>query len=336
MHVAPVKMETQARPALDGSTPSELAETTGFVATTETIANIVMETSAASQSGDDLPSLLLDILAPNNSSGTATDILPGVIASGPLAIDPPAEITTPIATFEETRVSLDTEFGISHAETDAEAAQIPTTEFLGIDEEAQMGEGPISSAHEAESGPELVEATEPDLESVDPVKPILVEENAVTSDSSVAAAGAILDTDVTSLVSPVEDGGAVFKEPTVNERTSAPEEISAVANRTERAPEATHPCESYAQSVKLNAAMATGTSSSNLIFPVTQRTTIRVFETITETVRVSVTATETVSFVETAVPQTVEETVYETETLRVTVSIPVDSTPVMLQGPDEL
>jgi len=30
-------------------------------------------------------------------------------------------------------------------------------------------------------------------------------------------------------------------------------------------------------------------------------------------------------FVETAVPQTVEETVYETETLRVTVSIPVDS-----------
>ena len=336
MHVAPAKMETQARPALDGSNPNEMAETTGFVATTETIANIIMETSAASQSGDDLPSLLLDISAPNNSSGTATDILPGVIASGPLAIDPPAEITTPIATFEETEVALENELGIPHAETDAEAALIPTTEFLGIDEEAQIAEGPISTAHEAEFGPELVEATEPDLESVDPVKTILVEESAITSDSSVAAAGAILETDVTSLVSLAEDGRAVFKEPTVNERTSAPEEISAVVNPTERAPEATHPCESYAQSVKLNAAMATGTSSSNLVFPVTQRTTIRVFETITETVRVSVTATETVSFVETAVPQTVEETVYETETLRVTVSIPVDSTPMMPQGSDEL
>ncbi|KAK0639120.1 hypothetical protein B0T16DRAFT_422461 [Cercophora newfieldiana] len=86
-------------------------------------------------------------------------------------------------------------------------------------------------------------------------------------------------------------------------------------------PEATHPCESYVCSY-----MAGDAAPTPRVFPVTQRTTIKVFETITETVRVSVTATETVSFVETAVPQTVEETVYETETLRVTVSIPVDST----------
>ncbi|KAH6848179.1 hypothetical protein B0I37DRAFT_326731 [Chaetomium sp. MPI-CAGE-AT-0009] len=58
---------------------------------------------------------------------------------------------------------------------------------------------------------------------------------------------------------------------------------------------------------------------------VTERTTVRVFETVTETVRVSVvTQTETVSTVVTAIPQTVEETVYETETVRITVSVPVE------------
>jgi hypothetical protein len=58
---------------------------------------------------------------------------------------------------------------------------------------------------------------------------------------------------------------------------------------------------------------------------VTERKTVRVFETVTETVRVSVvTQTETVSTVVTAIPQTVEETVYETETVRITVSVPVE------------
>jgi hypothetical protein len=58
---------------------------------------------------------------------------------------------------------------------------------------------------------------------------------------------------------------------------------------------------------------------------VTERTTVRVFETVTQTVRVSVvTQTETVSTVVTAIPQTVEETVYETETVRITVSVPVE------------
>jgi hypothetical protein len=58
---------------------------------------------------------------------------------------------------------------------------------------------------------------------------------------------------------------------------------------------------------------------------VTERKTVRVFETVTETVRVSVvTETETVSHVVTAVPQTLEETVYETETVRITVSVPVE------------
>ncbi|KAK3304667.1 uncharacterized protein B0T15DRAFT_250353 [Chaetomium strumarium] len=69
-------------------------------------------------------------------------------------------------------------------------------------------------------------------------------------------------------------------------------------------------------------------SSSTVFIPgpfVTERKTVRVFETLTETVRVSVvTETETVSTVVTAVPQTVEETVYETETVRITVSVPVE------------
>lgn len=73
--------------------------------------------------------------------------------------------------------------------------------------------------------------------------------------------------------------------------------------------------------------------SSPAVFPfVTEKTTIRVYETITETVLISATAaapttttTETESIVETAIPQTVEETVYETETIRVTVSVPVDA-----------
>ncbi|KAK4121834.1 hypothetical protein N657DRAFT_647319 [Parathielavia appendiculata] len=69
-------------------------------------------------------------------------------------------------------------------------------------------------------------------------------------------------------------------------------------------------------------------STASLFIPgpfVTERKTVRVFETVTETVRVSVvTQTETVSTVVTAVPQTVEETVYETETVRITVSVPVE------------
>jgi hypothetical protein len=69
-------------------------------------------------------------------------------------------------------------------------------------------------------------------------------------------------------------------------------------------------------------------STTSLFIPgpyVTERKTVRVFETVTETVRVSVvTQTETVSTVVTAVPQTVEETVYETETVRITVSVPVE------------
>jgi hypothetical protein len=69
-------------------------------------------------------------------------------------------------------------------------------------------------------------------------------------------------------------------------------------------------------------------STTSLFIPgpfVTERKTVRVFETVTETVRVSVvTQTETVSTVVTAVPQTVEETVYETETVKITVSVPVE------------
>lgn len=72
--------------------------------------------------------------------------------------------------------------------------------------------------------------------------------------------------------------------------------------------------------------------SSPAVFPfVTEKTTIRVYETITETVLISATAaaptttTTTESVVETAIPQTVEETVYETETIRVTVSVPANA-----------
>lgn len=58
---------------------------------------------------------------------------------------------------------------------------------------------------------------------------------------------------------------------------------------------------------------------------VTQHKTVRVFETVTEIVRVSVvTKTQTVSRVVTAIPQTVEQTVYETETVKITVSLPVE------------
>ncbi|KAL2179767.1 uncharacterized protein P884DRAFT_290047 [Thermothelomyces heterothallicus CBS 202.75] len=81
------------------------------------------------------------------------------------------------------------------------------------------------------------------------------------------------------------------------------------------------------------ATTATGSSTGSASTPpaflpgpfVTERKTVRVFETVTETVRVSVvTQTETVSTVVTAIPQTVEETVYETETVRITVSVPVE------------
>ncbi|KAL2149724.1 hypothetical protein VTH82DRAFT_8376 [Thermothelomyces myriococcoides] len=80
-------------------------------------------------------------------------------------------------------------------------------------------------------------------------------------------------------------------------------------------------------SASLAADSAAPTSSATFLSGplVTERKTVRVFETVTETVRVSVvTQTETVSTVVTAIPQTVEETVFETETVRITVSVPVE------------
>ncbi|KAL2117161.1 hypothetical protein VTJ04DRAFT_9329 [Mycothermus thermophilus] len=75
-------------------------------------------------------------------------------------------------------------------------------------------------------------------------------------------------------------------------------------------------------------APSSSASTSSVFIPgpfVTERKTVRVYETVTETVQVSVvTKTETVSTVVTAVPQTVEETVFETETVRITVSVPVE------------
>lgn len=80
------------------------------------------------------------------------------------------------------------------------------------------------------------------------------------------------------------------------------------------------------EDLQANCSPPSSTTTSSAIGPfVTQRRTVRLFETVTETVRVSVvTQTETVSTVVTAVPQTVEETVYETETVRITVSVPVE------------
>ncbi|KAK3387299.1 hypothetical protein B0H63DRAFT_155437 [Podospora didyma] len=89
-----------------------------------------------------------------------------------------------------------------------------------------------------------------------------------------------------------------------------------------------HPCESYA---KLHASPPA---------VLTERKTVRIYETITETVKVQITAAETASSVETAVPSTVEEVVYETETVRITVSVPMDDcdrpVPTALAGRDEL
>ncbi|KAL1841794.1 hypothetical protein VTJ49DRAFT_6547 [Mycothermus thermophilus] len=87
---------------------------------------------------------------------------------------------------------------------------------------------------------------------------------------------------------------------------------------------------------EVDAELSPSVSSSSVFVPgplVTERKTVRVFETVTETVRVSVvTETETVSTVVTAIPQTVEETVFETETVRITVSVPVEEQKNKVKG----
>jgi hypothetical protein len=121
------------------------------------------------------------------------------------------------------------------------------------------------------------------------------------------------------------------------ETTSAVDECIAPAPSTEdndaeaeHEPPADDRCEADLD-LEIDAPLHTTTpsaSTTSLFIPgpfVTERKTVRVFETVTETVRVSVvTQTETVSTVVTAVPQTVEETVYETETVKITVSVPVE------------
>ncbi|KAK3343662.1 hypothetical protein B0T25DRAFT_554895 [Lasiosphaeria hispida] len=93
-------------------------------------------------------------------------------------------------------------------------------------------------------------------------------------------------------------------------------------------PDVAHPCDNYVQVPRITACAPVEpavTASASHAFPVLEKKTVRIYETITRTVKVRVSATETVFFIETAIPQTVEETVYETETIRITVSIPMDS-----------
>ncbi|KAK3315514.1 hypothetical protein B0H66DRAFT_481815 [Apodospora peruviana] len=115
---------------------------------------------------------------------------------------------------------------------------------------------------------------------------------------------------------------------TVQEELSAPQDEPETSDTAVDTPSTQENADNDADNTTTASAVTPTTSPCTSI--ISQKTTVRVFETVTETVTVSVVTahaeeTDTASRItETAVPQTVEETVYETETVRVTVSVARD------------
>jgi hypothetical protein len=294
-------------------------------------------TSPLSHITEEMPEAAAESISTHNSVDASSEIETPVTAlEDATALGIPAEAVFEPTPKEENEVSaantvVPIEIPIELEELESSCAVLedaPVDLVCGVEEQADLvdeaqeiptkapqpvvaDEESPSDTEETPAAEEVLEPTqatdaEPVLESAAPVDDGLAlhtdtpADNEAPSDEDVPPA-----TDNEALVDPT--ASATDPESTPTEENSA---------------DTTHPCESYVHSKM--AASAEASTTQHLVFPITQRTTIRVFETITETVRVSVTATETMSIVETAVPQTVEETVYETETLRVTVSIPDD------------
>lgn len=188
-----------------------------------------------------------------------------------------------------------------------------------IDPEASFG-SPVESLV-AEDGSEIMASAVPET-------PVTVGEQLPTEDKVIDASS---PADVEPVVEApaTEEPRAVESEPLVDESITTDD---APTSLPEQQQADSHPAMSACSCNTCMDSAHIPSPSSPAVFPfVTEKTTIRVYETITETVLISATAaaptttTTTESVVETAIPQTVEETVYETETIRVTVSVPADA-----------
>jgi len=343
MHAPVAKMETQARSELGGLAASQSTEAALGKTLVESVSNVIMETSAASAGlvapmasmlleaplSSEVPEVILqDLLI--EAPEADLDTLPSEIASAnnfevdvpvleePATINLSGEPDSATATEEDVNLYVATIDTVPNEliteQAFVEASDIPT-----------MEEAAVLNADVPDIPESHVEVEPESVGEVEAIPTMAAEPVELASDESPTAEQKTIDVpeEAPSTSEAPLETETPFDAASLVETEALPSSASVVESTvtTEAdVPDPTHPCESYMQSF-----IAADALTTHRVFPVTQKTTIRVFETITETVRVSVTATETALFVETAVPQTVEETVYETETLRVTVSIPVDS-----------
>jgi len=213
---------------------------------------------------------------------------------------------------------------------DADKESAPDVEEEASEETAE------DSSRNVEEHNDSMESPLPEVSESDDVEDIEPRSESEVPTSSVEEEAMKTPSVEPEALAEVQGGAVSTEEPEIPECVAAPEPSSSAvedeeANYPECAlPEAsvsTEPESSAEDDMAACEPYEEEPTSSSAAYPplVTEKKTIRVVETITETVQVSVTETSTVSSVETAVPQTVEETVYETETVRVTVSVPLDS-----------
>ncbi|KAK0705624.1 hypothetical protein B0H67DRAFT_649932 [Lasiosphaeris hirsuta] len=243
----------------------------------------------------------------------------------PLAVAVEADVSTPSASSDPTEptqesgTSAESKILDSSAANDGvetlpsslpetvDSAEEPAQE---VEEEAEV----VDASSRAEPVPLEAAPSDPELELVEPLEdpaPVLGQEKSdVVKACHHASSKELPDVDVPL---PDADVPALQEEPAIVET---------------ELPNVAHPCDNYVQAPRITACAPfepAVTAPASHAFPVLEKKTVRIYETITRTVKVRVSATETVFFIETAIPQTIEETVYETETIRITVSIPMDS-----------
>lgn len=221
-----------------------------------------------------------------------------------LELEAPVEVSAVVETSEDVATNEE-EQTMVEAEKDEE---LPQEESQPSVEETV--EAPESVVPEVEEQVEVPAIEEPE-ESSPPVE--------VTEDASV------------SQDAPVDSSPEAVEETTSSTTEEEPAPTAAALKEETASEEATAETKTVAESSSASE-VETATATTKAQDPctpsiVSQRTTLRIYETITETVTVSAAVVETKAetspalVTETAVPQTVEETVYETETVRVTVSV---------------
>ncbi|KAM7206402.1 hypothetical protein V8F20_002751 [Naviculisporaceae sp. PSN 640] len=315
--VAPVLQQPQSQPQVESVEVVQEVQTQ-----TQTVQVPVMVVTTTLTTAPAEPSVEVEVL----SEETVVEPEPepeSLVEPAPVfELEAPVEVSSVAEETAEDAAVLEEE----HAAEPAEPEELPheePEEISAFDDTVETTESVVPPEVEEQLESPLVE--EKETEESSPLTAEVQEEVSVSQDTD-----APMD-DEPSTVEPAEETvSSTIEEPEAMPTAAIMEETESEYASEDAA------TESEPESVSEEAATTTKTDPCTPSI-VSQRTTLRIYETITETVTVSAvtastsaavaaetmteTEAEAAPVTETAVPQTVEETVYETETVRVTVSV---------------